>query len=203
VSNYGVVYAQIDGRGTGFQSDEYLFTMYRSLGTVEIEDQIDVVSQLLADRAYLDPERTGIWGWSYGGYSTTKIIQEDSDEVFKCAIAVAPPTDWLFYDSVYTERYMATPQENRAGYQRASLLAPESIEALRDRNYFLNHGVADDNVHYQQSMFLIKALELANVPFQQQSFPDENHNLNNVNDFLYDSFDRYWSECFGYEIVEK
>ena len=114
---------------------------------------------------------------------------------------MAPPTSWLFYDSIYTERYMGlpTPEDNEAGYDTGSILS--HIEELRGKTFMINHGVADDNVHYQHSMFLLKALELANIPFQQQSFPDENHGLGGVSRFLYSSFDVFWSDCFGYKIV--
>ena len=107
-------------------------------------------------------------------------------------ISVAPPTDWQFYDPIYTERYMGLNSvgDNQAGYNTSSLL--NKVEKLRGKVFQLNHGVADDNVHYQQSMFLIKALEVADIAFDQQSFPDENHGLGGVSKFLYRSFDNFW-----------
>lgn len=198
-SNYDVVYASIDGRGTGFQSNEFLYQVFHSLGTVEMQDQIDVTKQLLSQFPFLDPARTGIWGWSYGGYATAMTLIQDEENVFKCGLSVAPPTNWLFYDSMYTERFMGLPmvEDNLDGYNTSSLL--NRVESLRGKKFALNHGVADDNVHYQQSMLLMRALELADIEFEQHSYPDENHGLGGVRRAVYHHFDSFWASCFGYE----
>jgi len=203
VSNYDIVYASIDGRGTGFQSDEYTYQLYKQLGTVEMEDQIGVTVDILKDLSYLDSNRTGIWGWSYGGYLTLMTLMQDKNDVFKCGISTAPPTDWLFYDTMYTERFMRLPtdEDNWSGYDQASLL--NKVENLRGKNFMVNHGVADDNVHYQQSMMLARALQLADIQFEENSYPDENHGLGSVSRFLYHRFDSFWSDCFNYESVIK
>ncbi len=139
VTNYGVVYAYIDGRGTGQHSNEMLFEVYKRLGTVEISDQIEVAQALLSDFSFLDPDRAGIWGWSYGGYATLRALQMDEEEVFKCGIVVAPPTNWLFYDTMYTERYMGLPtaDDNQAGYDAGSVLEEDEVEKLRGRTFMV------------------------------------------------------------------
>jgi len=190
-----VVYASIDGRGTGFQSNEHLFQVYRQLGTVEMEDQIAVARQLVEEASYLDPNRVAIWGWSYGGFATALTLEQDNSDspVFSCGISVAPVSSWLLYDSIYTERYMATPQENPGGYNHSVI---SEIEGLRNKTWMLNHGVADDNVHYQHTMLLTKALERADIQFVQHSYPDENHSLGGVSRFLYHAMDSFWEDCF-------
>jgi len=195
VTSRRIIYASIDGRGTGFQSDEHLFQVYRNLGTVEIQDQIAVTRQLVNTYPYMDEERTAIWGWSYGGFATAMTLEQDTgpDQVFSCGISVAPVSSWLLYDSVYTERYMALPQDNSAGYNNSVVAG---IENLRNKTWMLNHGVADDNVHYQHSMLLTRALEQADIQFVQHSYPDENHSLGGVSRFLYHAMDDFWRKCF-------
>lgn len=156
---------------------------------------------LLKTYPFLDPARVGIWGWSYGGYATLMALAQDVENVFKCGISVAPPTNWLFYDTLYTERYMRLPTatDNLVGYENGSIL--NKVEQLRGKNFMINHGVAgkqyfhfpskkavfqrfilliiqttcfsDDNVHYQHSMMLIRALEKADIQFIQNSYPGE------------------------------
>merc|ERR1712079_994950 len=122
-------------------------------------------------------------GWSYGGFNTAMTLERDQGEeaVFKCGISVAPVSSWLLYDSIYTERYMALPSDNN------SLIT--GIENLKTKLWMLNHGVADDNVHYQHTMLLTKALERADIQFEQHSYPDENHSLGGVSRFLYHAVD--------------
>jgi len=194
----GVIYVSIDGRGTGFQSDEYLFEVYRRLGTVEMADQIAVTARLLQTYPYMDASRAAIWGWSYGGFATAMTLEQDSgpEPVFSCGISVAPVTSWLLYDSVYTERYMALPSENAAGYNNSVITG---IENLKTKTWMLNHGVADDNVHFQHSMLLTKALERADIQFTQHSYPDENHSLGGVRRFLYHAMDTFWETCYALE----
>jgi len=195
VTSRRVIYASIDGRGTGFQSDEHLFQVYRNLGTVEIQDQISVTRHLVNTYPYMDEKRTAIWGWSYGGFATAMTLEQDTgpDQVFSCGISVAPVSSWLLYDSIYTERYMALPQDNSGGYNNSVVAG---IENLRNKTWMLNHGVADDNVHYQHSMLLTRALEQADIQFAQHSYPDENHSLGGVSRFLYHAMDDFWKQCF-------
>ena len=174
-----VVYVLMDTRGTGGQSNEFMFSVYKRLGTVEMEDEISVTRQLVRDNNYMDPERVAIWGWSYGGFNTAMTLELDTgdEQVFKCGISVAPVSSWLLYDSIYTERYMALPQDNHEGYNHSLITG---IENLKNKVWMLNHGVADDNVHYQHSMLLTKELEEHDVQFVQHSYPDENHGLRGV-----------------------
>lgn len=137
-SNYGIAYAIIDGRGTGFQSNEYKFEVYHKLGTVEMEDQISVTKELLDKFTFLDANLVGIWGWSYGGYATLMTLISDEENIFKCGLSTAPPTNWLLYDSMYTERYMGLPtvEDNMEGYNTSSLL--DKVEKLRGKMFQLN-----------------------------------------------------------------
>lgn len=197
VVNQSVVYAKIDGRGSGLKGDRTLFAIYRNLGTAEVFDQLNITRHLLEKLPYLDKERTAIWGWSYGGYATAMALAQDKEDIFKCGISVAPVTDWLLYDTLYTERFMGLPtvEDNLAGYENASLNS--KVENLRTKKYFLIHGTLDDNVHYQQSMMLAKALEMKDILFEQQSYPDEAHGLSDVRPHLYHSIIHFLKQCFS------
>ena len=221
VTNYGIIYTEIDGRGSGFDSVEKLFTTYKNLGTVEIEDQIAVAKELAERFSFIDPSRMGIWGWSYGGYATLMALGKDTEGVFSCGVSVAPVTTWYFYDTVYTERYMALPEpeDNQSGYEAGSPIP--LVENFRDKMLLLEHGVADDNgnfspnptticcqvissrfsstVHYQHSLMFMEAMQRADVWFEAHSFPDENHGIGGLSTFLYHSHERFWAECFGLE----
>ncbi|CAH1961628.1 unnamed protein product [Acanthoscelides obtectus] len=195
-SNKSIIYATIDGRGSGLKGDKMLFSGYRKLGTVEIEDQINVTRLIQNTLSYVDSSRTAIWGWSYGGYAAGMALATDSQKVFKCGISVAPVTDWALYDSIYTERFMGLPtlEDNLKGYEAAQLL--KKYEGLRDKEYYLIHGTYDDNVHYQQSMMWSKVLEVNDILFRQQSYPDEDHSLGLVRPHLYHSLENFLDECF-------
>ncbi|XP_028167789.1 venom dipeptidyl peptidase 4-like, partial [Ostrinia furnacalis] len=176
VSRYGIAVAQIDGRGSGLRGVEDMFAVNRRLGTVEIEDQITVTRYLQQNFNWVDGNRTCIWGWSYGGYAASLALARGGD-VFRCAAAVAPVVDWRFYDTIYTERYMDQPQNNPTGYAESSLLTEDVVEAFRDKRYFLIHGTADDNVHFQHAMLISRLLQRRDVYFQQMSYTDEDHGL--------------------------
>ncbi|XP_055621792.1 venom dipeptidyl peptidase 4 isoform X3 [Toxorhynchites rutilus septentrionalis] len=195
-SNRSVVYAKIDGRGSGLRGDKLLFQLYRKLGTVEIEDQITTSQKLAEKLNFIDPSRIAIWGWSYGGYASAMALAKDEQHVFKCAVSVAPVTDWTFYDSIYTERYMGLPTltDNKRGYEQSRLTA--LFENFRNRKYMLIHGTYDDNVHFQQAMQLSRALETHDIMFKQVSYPDEDHSLAGVRPHLYHTLGRFFSDCF-------
>ncbi|SPP76057.1 venom dipeptidyl peptidase 4 isoform X3 [Drosophila guanche] len=194
-SNQSVIYAKIDGRGSGLRGESLLHAIYLQLGTVEISDQITVTQNLTELYNYIDPEHIGIWGWSYGGYAAAMALANDSTEVFKCAASIAPVTDWAYYDSIYTERYMALPNTNEVGYANSRLST--RAQKLRGKKYLLVHGTLDDNVHYQQAMILAKNLERHDILFKQISYADEDHGLSNVRPHLYHSLDRFFGECFA------
>lgn len=168
----GYIVVCVDGRGTGFKGAEFKKVTYKELGKYEVEDQIEA-AKILGKYDYIDQSRIGIWGWSYGGFMSSNCILKGND-VFKTAIAVAPVTSWRFYDSIYTERYMQTPQENANGYDDNSPLS--HVEKLKG-NYLLIHGTADDNVHVQNTMVMLEALIQANKQFDWAIYPDKNHGI--------------------------
>ncbi|KJD31398.1 peptidase S9 [Tamlana nanhaiensis] len=168
----GYVIACVDGRGTGFKGAEFKKVTQKELGKYEVEDQIEAAKQLGA-LPYIDASRIGIWGWSYGGFMSSNALFKGND-VFKMAIAVAPVTSWRFYDSIYTERYMTTPQENPTGYDENSPI--NHVDKLKG-DFLLVHGTADDNVHVQNTMRLVEALVQADKQFDWAIYTDKNHGI--------------------------
>ena len=172
LAQQGYIVACIDGRGTGYKGADFKKVTYKQLGKHEVEDQIDA-AKVIGNYPYVDKSRIGIWGWSYGGFMSSNCILKGND-VFKMAIAVAPVTNWRFYDSIYTERFMQTPQENPGGYDNNSPI--NFVERLKGK-YLLIHGSGDDNVHVQNSMQMMEALIQANKQFDSQIYPDKNHGI--------------------------
>jgi dipeptidyl-peptidase 4 len=172
LTQQGYIVACVDGRGTGFKGADFKKVTYKELGKYEVEDQIDA-AKLIGNYSYVDKSRIGIWGWSYGGFMSSNCLLK-GNEVFKMAVAVAPVTNWRFYDSVYTERYMQTPQENPSGYDDNS---PINYADQLKGKYLLIHGSGDDNVHVQNSMQMMEALIQANKQFDSQIYPDKNHGI--------------------------
>jgi dipeptidyl-peptidase-4 len=168
----GYIVVSVDNRGTGARGNEFKTSTYKQLGKYETEDQIEG-AKYLASLPYVDAKRIGIWGWSYGGYMTTLCMTKGAD-YFKTGIAVAPVTNWRYYDSIYTERFMQTPQENAEGYDTNSPI--NHVDKLKG-NYLLVHGTADDNVHFQNTTELIKALIEAGKQFDLAIYPDKNHSI--------------------------
>nr|WP_222942317.1 S9 family peptidase [Arenibacter arenosicollis] len=176
LANEGYIVACVDGRGTGYKGAEFKKVTYRELGKYEVEDQI-AAAKKLSELPFVDETRTGIWGWSYGGFMSTNCLLKGND-TFEMAVAVAPVTSWRFYDSIYTERFMRTPQENPSGYDENS---PFNYPELLKGNYLLVHGSADDNVHLQNTMRMVEALVQANKQFDWAIYPDKNHSINGGN----------------------
>ncbi|MBK5192182.1 MAG: S9 family peptidase [Flavobacteriaceae bacterium] len=172
LADEGYIIVSVDGRGTGFKGAAFKKVTQNELGKYELEDQIEAAKKLGA-LEYIDQDQIGIWGWSYGGFMSTNAILKGND-VFSMAIAVAPVTSWRFYDSIYTERYMTTPQENPAGYDENSPI--NHVEKLKG-DFLLVHGSGDDNVHVQNSMRLIEALVQVNKQFDWAIYPDKNHGI--------------------------
>lgn len=168
----GYIVACVDGRGTGFKGAEFKKCTQKQLGKLEVEDQIDA-AKVIGSYPYVDASRIGIWGWSYGGFMASNCIMKGAD-TFKMAVAVAPVTNWRFYDSIYTERYMQTPQENASGYDDNSPI--NHVDKLKGK-FLLIHGSGDDNVHVQNSMQMMEALIQANKQFDSQIYPDKNHGI--------------------------
>ncbi len=172
LSQQGYIIACVDGRGTGFKGATFKKLTQKELGKFEVEDQIDA-AKVIGNYSYVDKTRIGIFGWSFGGFMASNCILKGAD-VFKMAIAVAPVTNWRFYDSIYTERYMQTPQENASGYDDNS---PINFATKLKGNFLLIHGSGDDNVHVQNSMQFIESLIQANKQFDWAIYPDNNHGI--------------------------
>ena len=168
----GYIVACVDNRGTGGKGSEFKKMTYKELGKFETIDQINA-AKYFGELPYIDANRIGIQGWSYGGYMSSLAITKGAD-VFSLAIAVAPVTNWRYYDNIYTERFMQTPQENASGYDENSPI--NHVDKLKG-NYLLVHGSADDNVHVQNTMEMISALVEANKQFDLFIYPDKNHGI--------------------------
>jgi dipeptidyl-peptidase-4 len=172
LTQQGYIVACVDGRGTGYKGADFKKCTQKELGKLEVIDQIDA-AKVIGNYPYVDKSRIGIWGWSFGGFMASNCIMKGND-VFKMAIAVAPVTNWRFYDSIYTERYMQTPQENASGYDDNSPI--NYVDKLKGK-FLLIHGSGDDNVHVQNSMQMMEALIQANKQFDSQIYPDNNHGI--------------------------
>jgi len=193
-----VVVMSFDGRGTGFRGDHIMHQVYKQLGQMEPRDQIEAVRQITAMHSFIDASRTAIWGWSYGGYATTRTIEMDADSVFKCGMAVAPVTDWTFYHSIYTERYMWTPRDNKDGYAASTAL--QQGTNVGKHRYVVLHGTRDENVHFQNSARLEMYLVEQDVDFGAYFFADNDHGMGNTpNNYrsVYKTLTRELQFCFG------
>ena len=168
----GIIVVSVDNRGTGARGEEFKKMTYMQLGKYETIDQIEA-AKYLGSLDYIDANRIGIFGWSYGGYMSTLCMTKGSD-YFSTGIAVAPVTNWRYYDNIYTERFMRTPQENANGYDDNSPI--NHVDKLKG-NFLLIHGTADDNVHVQNSIDLVTALVAANKQFEMQLYPNSNHGI--------------------------
>ena len=166
----GYLVASVDNRGTGGRGAKFMKMTYLHLGRYEVADQI-AAARWFAGQAFVNPDRIGIWGWSYGGYMSSLSMFRGAG-VFKAAVAVAPVTDWRLYDTIYTERYMRTPQENPDGYAESAPLA--YADSLKG-SFLLVHGTGDDNVHFQNSVRLVERLEAANKQFDMRIYPNRTH----------------------------
>jgi dipeptidyl-peptidase-4 len=193
----GYIVACVDGRGTGFKGAAFKKVTQNELGKYEVEDQI-AVGKKLGALPYIDSDRIGIWGWSFGGFMSSNCLFKGSD-VFKTAIAVAPVSSWRFYDSIYTERYMTTPQENASGYDENSPI--NHVDKLKG-DFLLIHGSGDDNVHVQNTMRLVEALVQANKQFDWGIYPDKNHGIygGNTRLHLYTKMTNFLDENLGDKI---
>ena len=168
----GFIVVSVDSRGTGYRGKEFKHSTYLQLGKLETEDQI-FAAKKLGELNYIDENNIGIFGWSYGGYMSSLCISKGA-EVFNSAIAVAPVTNWRFYDNIYTERFMRTPEENGDNYDVNS---PINHVGKIKGNYLLIHGTADDNVHFQNSMEMVNSLVKSNIEFDFFAYPNKNHGI--------------------------
>ena len=194
LAQQGYIVACVDGRGTGFKGADFKKVTQNELGKYELEDQI-AAAQHLGERSYIDAENIGIWGWSFGGYMSGNALFKGND-TFSMAIAVAPVTSWRFYDTIYTERYMTTPQENPTGYDENSPI--NHVDKLKG-DFLLVHGTGDDNVHVQNTMRMVEALIQADKPFEWALYPDKNHGIygGNTRLHLYKKMTNFIHETLG------
>ncbi|XP_028991541.1 prolyl endopeptidase FAP isoform X2 [Betta splendens] len=191
-SSHGIIVASFDGRGSGYQGDQILHSVYRRLGTFEVEDQITAVRKFI-DMGFIDKDRIAIWGWSYGGYVSSMALSAGTG-LFKCGIAVAPVAKWEYYDAVYTERYMGRPSENADSYKNSSVTA--RAKNFAGVKYLLVHGTADDNVHFQQAAQISKALVDEKVDFEAMWYTDRDHALaGSATRHLYTLMSHFLQKC--------
>ena len=175
LAQQGFIVVCVDGRGTGGRGSEFEKCTYLKIGELESNDQVET-AQYLATLPYVDKDNIGIWGWSFGGFNTLMSMSEGRP-VFKAGVAVAPPTDWRFYDTVYTERYMRTPQENPAGYDTNPIKRVGNLHGA----LLICHGTADDNVHPQNTFEYAEALIQADKDFKENYYTNRNHGISGGN----------------------
>ncbi|XP_021342570.1 dipeptidyl peptidase 4-like isoform X6 [Mizuhopecten yessoensis] len=193
-STHDFICAYVDGRGTAARGNTFLHSIYRKLGTYEVDDAI-TAGNFYDQLSYVESSKIAIWGWSYGGFLTASVLGRGT-ETFGCGISVAPVTDWHYYDSVYTERYMSTPEDNPDGYNLSNV--SKNAKNFKSAKFMLIHGTGDDNVHFQNSAQLMRALVEENVYYRSQIYTDQQHALNGGNSrrHLYETMEDFLKECF-------
>lgn len=191
----------VDGRGTGFIGRGPRCVIRGNIGHYEVRDQIEA-AKIWAAKDYIDKSRIAIWGWSYGGYLTLKTLEQDAGNTFSYGMAVAPVTDWRYYDSIYTERYMFTPQSNEGGYNNSTV--SDTTAMSQNVRFLIMHGVADDNVHFQNTLKLLDKLDLHSVEnYDVHVFPDSDHSIyfHNANNMVYDRLKNWLIRAFNGEFL--
>lgn len=202
LAQQGFIIMSVDNTGTGYRGEEFKKKTYLQLGKFEIEDQIDA-AKWVSKMPYVDAANIGHWGWSYGGFMSSLAITKGND-VFSAAVAVAPVTNWRYYDNIYTERYMRTPQENASGYDDNS---PINFTNMIKGKYLIVHGTADDNVHFQNATQMITALVKSNIDFESAYYPNKNHGIggsvDNTTFHLWSKMTKWITENMGNENTRK
>ncbi|VVT56454.1 uncharacterized protein SAPINGB_P005066 [Magnusiomyces paraingens] len=196
-SSLNAVVVTVDGRGTGFRGRDFRSVVRGHLGRYEAQDQITAAKEWAA-KPYVDSERLAIWGWSYGGFMTLKTLETDGGETFSYGMAVAPVTDWRFYDSIYTERYMRLPGPNKAGYDESAITNVKNI--AKNTRFLVMHGSGDDNVHFQHTLTLLDKFDLAGVErYDMHVFPDSDHSIfyHGANTIVYDKLLHWIGDAFS------
>uniref|UniRef100_A0A093VBT5 T-complex protein 1 subunit delta n=2 Tax=Talaromyces marneffei PM1 TaxID=1077442 RepID=A0A093VBT5_TALMA len=195
-STLGYIVVTVDGRGTGHIGRAARTIVRGNLGYWEARDQIET-AKAWAKKPYVDKDHIAIWGWSYGGFMTLKTLEQDAGQTFQYGMAVSPVTDWRFYDSIYTERYMHTPEHNPTGYEHSAI---SNMTALQQNVRFLvMHGTADDNVHFQNTLSLIDKLDMAGVEnYDVHVYPDSDHSIyfHNAHKMVYDRLSSWLVTAF-------
>ncbi|KAF2756708.1 putative dipeptidyl-aminopeptidase B [Pseudovirgaria hyperparasitica] len=198
-SSLGYIVVTVDPRGTGFKGRKFRCITRGDLGQWEAHDHIAVAKEF-AKRKYIDEDRIAMWGWSYGGFQTLKTLEVDAGETFHYGMAVAPVVDWRFYDSIYTERYMHTPQNNAQGFDNSSIHNPEALG--QNIRFLVMHGASDDNVHLQNTLTLLDKLDMKGVEnYDVHFFPDSDHSIyfHNANRMVYDKLSNWLVNAFNGE----
>lgn len=202
VSEYDIICASVDGRGSAFEGDAFMQQVYKKLGQNEPADQTDFGSYM-ASLDFIDESKIAIWGWSYGGYTTTHTLaygNNGKNDVFKCGVAVAPLASWRYYDIMYAERYLGKPQDNEEAYDKAEIWykaengANAGYEGFKHAWYTMIHGTADDNVHFMSAAHMEKKLVEADVDFDNFYYADEDHSIRSspeVNYHVYQNIRRH------------
>lgn len=175
LASLGYIVFSVDNRGTGNKGAAFKKSTYLNLGKLEQEDQA-AGAQWLGSQKYVDATRIGVWGWSFGGYLTS-LCMVKSPSLFKMGMAVAPVTHWKYYDNIYTERYLRTPELNKIGYEENS---PINFTSNLKGKYLIVHGTADDNVHFQNATEMIKAMIKSGVNFDSEIYPNRNHGIGDM-----------------------
>eukprot|EP00094_Tigriopus_californicus_P011472 TCALIF_11077-PA protein Name:"Similar to DPP10 Inactive dipeptidyl peptidase 10 (Homo sapiens)" AED:0.12 eAED:0.12 QI:0/0.84/0.64/0.92/0.76/0.85/14/214/869 len=191
------VVLEVDGSGSSGRGEALLSKVKHALGQNEVHDQIHALRHVINNYTFIDGNRVGVTGVSYGGYMAGMLLSHPEADFINCGVSVSPVVDWRLYESSYSERYMGfpSPTGNFKGYEEGSLL--NRIKAIQGKHFFLAHGMADRNVHFQHSMILAKKLVESNIPFEQQVYPDEGHFLEGAKLHLYSSVSQFLQEkCF-------
>ena len=179
LAQQGFIVVSVDGRGTGGRGAEFEKCTYLNIGDLESRDQVET-ALYLGTLPYVDKDRIGIWGWSYGGFNTLMSMSEGRP-VFRAGVSIAPPTNWRFYDSIYTERYMRTPKENPDGYDVNPIVRAQKLHGA----LLLCHGTADDNVHFRNFAEVQEAYVQAGKLFREQVYTNRNHFIQGGNTRLH------------------
>ncbi|VEU21939.1 DEKNAAC102924 [Brettanomyces naardenensis] len=197
VSSLDAIVLYVDPRGTGGRDWKFQSYAKDKIGFWEPRDVTEVVRKYIDERRYIDPKKTAIWGWSYGGFTTLKTLEYDGGETFAYGMAVAPVTNWKLYDSIYTERYMGLPKDNE-NYEKTSQIS--DIEKFKKvQRFLIMHGTGDDNVHFQNTLQLLNKFDLATVEnYDMRVFPDSNHNIvhDNAQRIVYDKLYEWLKRAF-------
>ncbi|KAH8344786.1 hypothetical protein KR067_007387 [Drosophila pandora] len=194
-SQRSFIVAQIDGRGSGYQGELLRTQVHGKLGTVEVEDQLGVLTYLRDNLKFIDPLRICAFGWGYGGYASAMMLIDDSQQVLQCAVAINPIVNFGFHYSFFTERYIPL----KGDYLRALQEADLTMKAgnIKGRNLMLMHGTADTLVHQEHTLMLVRALVEQQVKFRHQVYPDEDHGIGRSLSHVYKTMEWYFDECFG------
>ena len=175
LTQQGYIVASVDNRGTPSpRGRQFRKAIYKKLGTLNPQDQANGARAIIKKNSFIDAGRVGIWGWSGGGVATLNALFRYPD-VYQMGMAVAPAPDMRYYDTIYTERYMGLPQDDAEAYKTAS---PTTFAKNLKGDLLIVHGTGDDNVHYQQTEYLIDALVAANKPFTMMAYPNRSHSIN-------------------------